>query len=209
MFRCLSWLLEKKGLAAVDRKDRARDGRCRGEENHRARDVFGRDRAFERERGGNMLHAGVSELTRRKDRTWRDGVDADVRSKLAGEIERIAAERGLCGFVGRGWSGREECRGVQDIDGGKFAAVGPVRGEKTDKLNGGETVHGLLTVELGLRRVSADPHRGVVHERIDRTDGLRHAAHGVKVGDVAGNDFMMEWRGAGWQRCDEGFRILV
>ena len=78
-----------------------------------------------------------------------------------------------------------------------------------DELDGGEVVHGLLTVEFGSRRVPADPHRGVVHEVIDRADGLRHAAHGIEVGEVAGNDFVLKRRGAGEQRGDELFRVFA
>ena len=199
MLGSLSWLLEKKGLAAVDRKDRAGDGPGRSEKNNRARDVFGIDGAFERERIGNMFHARGAEFARRKDRAGRDGVDSDVRRKLAGEFERVAAKRGFCGFVRRRRNGTGQRRGVQNADGGELAFTRAHAGEKADEFAGREMVHRLLSVEFGLRSVPADPHRGVVHKTIDRADGIRHASHGVEIGEIAGNDFMAERRGGGGQ----------
>ena len=81
-------MLEQR-LSAVDGEDRPRDGPGRGEKHDGPGDVAGIDGAFERERGGDALHAGGAEFAGREDGAGGDGVNAYMRGKLKRERQRV------------------------------------------------------------------------------------------------------------------------
>ena len=115
-----------------------------------------------------------------------------MRCELAREFERITEEGGFRGCVGRNRSRSGDSGCVEDVDGGEIVRLRAHGGEKPDEFAWDEMVYGLLAVKLGLGCVPADPHRGVVHEMIDRADGFRQTARGVGSGEIAGDPCVMD-----------------